>query len=149
MNDNQWIYFLKLTPTLSSDYLVLDRKFKSFGKSLVPIGLKNLLCSVPSTGYVNIFIVIKNVEEFRFYQKRVVKILKYLLRTEKVRVYIASSFSNDVDFHLIKKDQYNYIKIPVSFEYLCGSISKSIDLSRNKGHARWPGGIRSTFELVG
>ena len=39
-------------------------------------------------------VIVKNVENTNYFKTRVVKILKYLMRSDKIYLYVASSFSS-------------------------------------------------------
>lgn len=146
-NREQWVFFLKLSRELPKEFFTLDQHFKSSGKSLVPVGLKALGSMLSQGGNIHVMIVIKNIDEYRYFKNRVVKILKYLMRSDKVHLYVASSFSSVNDNQIMRKDHYSFIKIPVATSYLCGSISSMIDM-RTIGGSKWPGGVRSKFQLV-
>lgn len=146
-NKEQWVFFLKLSRELPREFFTLDQQFKSGNKSLVPVGLNALSSMVAGRKSIHVMIVVKNVSEYIYFKTRVVKILKYLMRSDKVYLYVASSFSNVNDNQIMRKDYYNFIKIPVATSYLCGSISNMIDM-RESGGYKWPGGLRSNFQLV-
>ena len=146
-NREQWVFFLKLTRDLPRDFFSLDQHFKSSSKSLVPVGLKALSSMLSQSGNIHVLIVIKNIEEYKFFKTRVVKILKYLMRSDKIYLYVASSFSSVNDNQIMRKDHYSFIKIPVATPYLCGSIANMIDM-RTNGARQWPGGYKSKFQLA-
>lgn len=146
-NREQWVFFLKLSRELPREFFALDQQFKACNKSLVPVGLKSLSSMVTGNKSVHVMIIVKNVAEYKYFKTRVIKILKYLMRTDKVYLYVSSSFSSVNDNQIMRKDHYNFIKIPVATSYLCGSISNMIDM-RDTGGYKWPGGLKSNFQLV-
>lgn len=146
-NREQWVFYLKMSRDLPKEFFSLDQHFKASGKSLVPVGLKALSSMLSQGGNIHVMIVIKNIDEYRFFKSRVVKILKYLMRSDKVFLYVASSFSNVNDNQIMRKGHYSYIKIPVATPYLCGSISKMINMKTSNTY-QWPGGVKSKFQLV-
>jgi hypothetical protein len=143
-----WIFYLKLQRELPREFFTLDQKFKNSKKSLVPVTIKGLTNMTDKNKSMHVLIVIKSIDEYMYFNKRVKKILKYLIKTGKVNLYIASSFNGVNDTAIMKRDLYNFIKIPVATEYLCGSISRMIDL-KESSTLRWPGGVRSNFQLTG
>lgn len=142
-----WVFYLKMGRELPRDYFSIDQHFKSMSKSLVPVGLKSLSTMVSQEKNVHVLIVIKNMDDYRFFKRRVIKILKYLMRSDRFYLYVASSFSSVNNNQLMRKDHYNFIKIPVATSYLCGSVSNMIDM-KTSGGLKWPGGYRSKFKLA-
>jgi hypothetical protein len=141
-----WIFYLKLKKNLSEEFLYIDREFKEKNKSLIPIGLKGLLNGIKNYKSIHVMVVIRNYQELRYFETKVKKIMKYVLRTEKVHLYVASSFNSVNDVTVMKKNHYNFIKLPVSTEYLCGSISRSIDIKETHVDT-WPGGSQPRMRL--
>lgn len=149
MEDNQhWIFYLKLQRELPREYFQLDQKFKNSGKSLVPVGVRGLTEMIKKNKSVHVLIVIRNIDEYKYFSFKVKKTMKFLVRTGRVHLYIASSFNGVNDTAIMRRDFYNFMKLPVSFNYLCQSISKTIDMKEYSSH-QWPGGIRSKFQLTG
>jgi hypothetical protein len=143
-----WIFYLRLQKDLPREYLLLDNMFKEKGKSLIPIGIKGLLECIKTYRSIHMLIVIKNYQELRYYDTKVKKIIKYLIRTGKVNLYVTSSFSAVNDTTIMKRDYYNFVKMPVSMDYLCGSISRMVDIKEAQLH-QWPGGVQPKMQLVG
>ena len=143
-----WIFYLRLQRDLPREYFLVDQKFKNNFKSLVPITIRGLSESVKSSKRVHVLIVIKTMDEYRYFNKHVKKIMKFLVRTGKVHLYIASSFNGVNDTAIMRRDHYNFMKLPVTFEHLCESVSQMIDTKELSSH-QWPGGIRSKFKLTG
>lgn len=147
-NKEQWVFFLKLSKDLPKEFFTLDQQFKASSKSLVPVGLSSLSSMVSSGRRIHVMVIVRNVSEYNYFKLRVVKILKYLMRSDKIYLYVASSFSSINENQIMRKDHYNFIKIPVATSFLCGSISNMIDM-RDTGGYKWPGGLRSNFQLAG
>lgn len=145
-NREQWVFYLKLARELPKEFFSLDQSFKASGKSLVPVGLKALSTMLSQGGSIHVLIVIKNIDEYKFFKTRVVKMLKYLMRSDKVYLYVASSFSSVNDNQIMRKDHYSFIKIPVATSYLCGSISNMID-ARITGSLSWPSKTAAKYEM--
>lgn len=146
--NEQWIFYLKLTKDLPEEYFSLDQTFKKTNKSLIPINIKTLLECTKKNTDMHVLIVIKSYREYRYFMKRVKKIMKYLMMTERVHLYIASSFTTVNDPAIMKRNYYNFVKLPVHMESFCGSVSKMIDSKENQAH-HWPGGIRPRMGLAG
>lgn len=143
----QWIFFLKLGRELPKDFFALDQQFKANGKTLIPVGLKTMSSLLSEREDVHILIVVKSVQEYIYFHKRVKKVMKYMVRSGKVYLYIASSFNKMIDSEIMRRNHYNFLKLPVTINYLCGSISKTIDM-KNSGQSLWPGGGKSKFQLA-
>lgn len=137
----QWLFYLKLTKNLDKDYLRLSQEFTARDKSLIPITIGNLLECTKKTKTIHLMIVIKSVNEYEYFHKRAKKIIKYLVQAGKVHVYIASSFTPAHNTVIMKKDHYNFMRLPVPYKNLCDGISHMID-AREKKYAKWPGGTK-------
>lgn len=144
---NRWIYFLKLSKELPEFYLKLDQNFKKFDKSLVPITLKSLIESSKSNEELHLVIVIRSLKEFEYFQKKVRKMLKFIARQERINIYMASSYSNVNDPGIMRKDFYNYVKLPISMNLYCESVATMIEVKDQK-LKKWPGGVRPRMSLV-
>lgn len=146
-NDN-WIFYLKLQRELPREYFLIDQQFKQSAKSLVPVGIKGLTEMVKKSRRVHVLIVIKNLDEYKYFTKNVKKVMKFLVRTGRVNLYIASSFNGVNDTAIMRRDYYHYMKLPVSYKYLCGHVSTTVDM-KEQNSFKWPGGVRSQFKLTG
>src|SRR5690606_34413117 len=113
-----------------------------------PITLRGLTDAVQNSKRVHVLIVIRNLDEYRYFNRNVKKIMKYLVRTGRVHLYVASSFNGVNDTVIMRRDFYNFMKLPVTYDHLCNSISQMIDIKELSSH-QWPGGIRSKFKLTG
>ena len=142
----QWVYYLKLQKTLPPEFLIVDQKLKTNLKSLVPISIKGLVEASKQGKSLHVVIVIRTVDELRYFNKSVKKYMKFLIRTGKVNIYIASSFSGINDSSIMRRDFYHFVKLPISTDYFCNSVSRTIDIKESKSH-KWPGGMRSKFQL--
>ena len=142
-----WIFYLKLSQDLPEDYLVLDNELKKTQKSLIPVTLKTLLECAKKGRSVHVLVVIKSYKDYRYFHKRVKKIMKYLMMTERVHLYIASSFTAVNDPSIMKKNFYNFVRLPVEIEPFCRSVSGMVDLSESKANT-WPGGVRPRLSLA-
>ena len=149
MNDkDDYIFYLKLNKELPSEYIALDQTFKQSKKSLIPIGLKALLECTKKYQKIHVVIVVRNYQEYKYYVKNVKKILAYFMRTERVHLYIASSFAAVNDPGIMKRDYYNFTKLPVQLNSFCDVVSKMVDISGVQTH-HWPGGKRPRMTLAG
>ena len=146
-NDN-WIYFLKLSRDLPREYILLDQELKKFNKSLVPVTLKGLLETSSKAAGVHIVVYVHSLDELRYFNRRANKILKYLLKNSLVNIYVASSFSELGDGSILKRNQYNFIRLPVSRKKFCESVSGMIDIVESD-HLKWPGGTGPRMSLAG
>lgn len=143
-----WIFYLKLQRELPQEYLMLDQHFKLFTKSLVPVGVRGLTEMVKKTRRIHVLVVIKSIEEYRYFNKHVKKTMKFLVRTGRVNLYIVSSFNGVNDTAIMRRDFYHFMRLPVSYQHLCQSVSKIID-TKELTSFKWPGGVRSQFKLTG
>jgi hypothetical protein len=143
-----WIFYLKLTKDLPEEYISLDQKFKKSNKSLIPVTLKSLLECTKKSKSIHVLIVVKSYQEYKYFTKKVKKIMKYLMMTERVHLYIASSFVAINDPSIMKRDYYNFAKLPIKMDTYCQSVSHMIDAKESQVH-NWPGGVRPRMSLTG
>lgn len=143
-----WIFYLKLQKALPKKYFRLDQEFKRFGKSLVPVTIKSIGDLIKKNKKIHLMIVVRNLDEYRYFNSKVKKILKFLVRTGRVNLYVTASFSAVNDNSIMRRDFYFFMKLPVSYEFLCQSVTRVIDSNELHAH-KWPGGSRSQFKLTG
>lgn len=143
-----WIYYLKLQRDLPREYLVLNRSFREKNKTLIPITISGLLDCAKVYKSLHVVVVIKSYRDFRYFDSRVKKLVKLLIRSGKVNIYLASSFSLINDSTIMKRDYYNFIKLPASMDFLCGSISRMVEIKESQLHL-WPGRIPAKVQLEG
>ena len=142
-----WIFYLKLTKDLPKEFLALDLEFKKSKKSLIPVSLKTLLDCTRKNKSIHVLVVVKNYQEYRYFHKRVKKIMKYLMITERVNLYVAASFSMVNDPSIMKRNFYHFVKLPVLTREFCGSISQMVD-SKEAQLNSWPGGVTPRLSLA-
>ncbi|MBD65229.1 MAG: hypothetical protein CME62_08480 [Halobacteriovoraceae bacterium] len=145
---NNWVYYLKLQKDLTDEFLTLDSKIKQNGKSLIPVTLGTLQEIVHDQSSLHLIIVIRTMREYSYFNRKVKKIMKYYIRSGKVSLYIASSFNGVNDTAIMKRDFYNFVKLPVSYKYLANMVSDMVDV-KEFGVEKWPGGLRSSFQVAG
>ena len=94
MEKEQWIFYLKMQKNLPMEYFSLDQRFKEYGKTLIPMEMKSLLDIIKKSPSVHVLIVIRSMDEYKYFRKRIKKIMKLLIRSGKVHLYMVSSFSS-------------------------------------------------------
>ena len=144
---DHWIFYLKLRKELSDDFLLLDQHFKLHGKSLVPIGLKAFLDSIKHGQTANVLIVVKSIDEFKYFHRKIKKVLRFVMRSDRVRIYMLSSFSLVNDPSIMKGNQYSYFPLPVQLTQFSEEVCKDIDYNENVS-LTWPGGVRPKLTLA-
>ena len=145
--NKHWIFYLKMKRNLSDDYLYLDDEFKKHNKSLIPVNIKDLTEYAQKTKSVHVLIVVRNQQEYQYFMKKVQKLLKYMLLTDKVHIYVASSYRSVNDHSIMKRDYFHFVKLPVKISHFCESISEMIDHSESRINS-WPGGRRPRLSLA-
>ncbi len=143
-----WIFYLKLTKNLTRDFISLDAEFKQHNKTLIPIGLRSLLECTRKRKSIHVLIVIRSYREYRYYHKKVKKLMKYMMRTDKVHLYFASSFQLAHDPSILKRNHYEFVSLPVHMEKFCTRISELVDIKEQRFNS-WPGGVRPRLSLAG
>lgn len=145
---DHWIYYLKVTKYLPEEYLALDQEFKKHGKSLVPISLKSLLDSIRNGQRAHVLIVVKSFNEYKYFNRKVKKIIKLIMRSDRVHLHVASSFSAINDPTIMRRNFYDFTRLPVKMNTFCESVSGIIDTQENQSLV-WPGGVSPKMSLVG
>ena len=140
------VFYLKLSSKLGEEYFGLERRLRTEGKTVIPVDLVSMLELLKIKNNAPVVIIIKSSQELAYFKKKTHKILTYLLSSERIDLFMASSFGQ-VNF---KKYQgrkfYNFVKLPVSMDFFARSISKTIDI-RQKSLQAWPGGDRASYHL--
>ncbi len=134
------IFFLKLSKELSKDYLNLSIEFKHNGFTVIPVQLKTLLEQTKKHKRIDLVILIRNTQEYKYYMKHVRHNLKYFIRNGKVNMFVAASFLNVNDAALMRKDQYFFVKLPVKTADFCEMVADTLEL-KDRHSLRWPGGV--------
>ena len=139
---DEWIFYLKLSPNLSSNFLELDRNFKRYGYNLIPVSFPNLLELIKSNESFHVVVVVSSQREAAYYLKHVAKSLKNLLRFGKINLFAASSFSfiNDTS-QFARKENYEFYSLPIKSSELCENIITTL-LDQVVENVEWPGGKR-------
>lgn len=140
------IFYLRLSSSLTSEFFDLESKIRLEGKTLIPVDIVSMLELLKVKNNAPVVVVVKTSSEFNYFRKKVYKILTYLLNSERIELFVASSF----DQANIKKYQgrkfYHFVKLPVSSDFFARSISKTIDIKSGELRS-WPGGDRASYHL--
>ncbi|MCT4643235.1 MAG: hypothetical protein N4A33_13170 [Bacteriovoracaceae bacterium] len=144
MNEQRtdWVYFLNLTAKVPSHFFHLDAFIKPHGLSMIPMGLNDLLSFTNSGDDCHIFIFINSLARKNYFNKRVRKILKYLIKKHGVHIYILSSFDNTSDRYIYgKSGKYHFTRLPVGLNAYATALATAIR-KKDEGLNKWPGAKR-------
>ncbi len=138
---DNWVFYLQLKSKLSKDFLVLDRELKDYGKGLVPVSIENLLGYIKKKEGIDLLVVVKSKAEANYYNKRIKKVLRYLILSKKIRLTLVSSYQDINDLTLAKKGHYFFHQLPMSVSSVVFEMISTIhDRQDNKN--KWPGASR-------
>ena len=146
-DQQQWIFYLKLSKDLPEEYLKLAQEFRKTNKTLVPITLKTLLEHAKKNNSMHVLFLVRSISEFNYFNHKVKKVLKYLMIGRRVHLYIGSSFSSVNDSTIMRRDFYYFSKLPVSVSKFCNAVSIEVD-RKETTILKWPGGIRPRLSLA-
>lgn len=142
---NEWIYYLRLSQNLDQNFINLDQGFKEFGHSLVPVTITDLLNMAKSGNSMQVITVVDKISRYQYYNLKVRKILKYLLKRENISFYVLSSFENSNDKKSLgSKNNYFFTSIPVSIKDYTFTVSEVIKIKEAQYNS-WPGARRRVY----
>lgn len=138
MND-EWVFYLRLSPKLDRKFIALDAQFKNYGLNLIPVDFKNLCNITKNSLKANVIVLVKNQREMELYNKHIRKLMKMMIVCQRVQLFQVSSFSTCNHFDLGRKDNYHFYQLPETRTNLCEQIiSQIMDTPETKNV--WPGG---------
>lgn len=143
-----WIFYLQLSKNLSEDFFFLDESLKKSKKSLIPVTLKSLLECARESRAIHVLIIVKSYSEYKYFHRKIKKLIGYMMMTQRIHLYIASSFDGVNDCFIMKENYYNFIKLPVELETFSQSVSHMVDTKESQLN-HWPGGIRPRLSFAG
>ena len=147
MNEDNWVFYLKLSKELPESFFALDQHFKRYGKSLVPISLKTLLEQSRKSNSLHVVLVLQSLKDLKYYNKKVKKAVKMLMINRRLHLYIASSFSSVLDSSFLRRGFYTFDKLPLLSVSFVKNTSYEID-RKETSMLRWPGGIRPRLSIA-
>jgi hypothetical protein len=143
--NSSFVFYLCLTDVLPSSYFSFSLRMKKEGMTVVPVKFDQLQKVVAVSDQAEIIVVtsIRNTQEALFYHRNVRKHLKYLLKSERITLFLLSSFSklNDQKNHLVKRN-YFFLKYPMELGLVCQLLARFLELKKEESR-KWPGGKRS------
>lgn len=144
-NTHPFIFFLTLEERLPEQFYIFDTLFKEQNYILVPVRVDQLQQLVASTeqNHVMVLSCVSNFREYKLFNDKVRKILKYVLKSRRLSFVELSSFSklNDSRLHSLTKN-YFFIKNPVDARLITERIVNFHEAKSEKSQI-WPGGPKS------
>jgi hypothetical protein len=144
-NTRPFIFFLTLEERLPEQFYTFDRIFKEYDYILVPVRVDQLQQLVASTEQNHVMVIscTTNFREYRLFNEKVRKILKYVLKSRRLSFVQLSSFAklNDTRAYNLTKN-YFFLKAPVDARELTERMISFHDQKSEKSQI-WPGGHKS------
>lgn len=144
-NTRPFIFFLTLEERLPEQFYTFDRLFKEHDYILVPVRVDQLQQLVASTEQNHVMVIscATCFREYRLFNEKVRKILKFVLKSRRLSFVQLSSFSklNDTRAHNLTKN-YFFLRTPVD---ACELTARMISFHEEKSEKSqiWPGGHKS------
>jgi hypothetical protein len=149
-NTRPFIFFLTLEEQLPEQFYVLDKLFKESHYILVPVRVDQLQQLVASTEQTHVMVLscVSNFRQYKLYNDKVRKILKFVLKSRRISFFELSSFSrlNDTRAHHLTRN-YFFIKNPVDARALTDRMM-AFHEARSEKSDLWPGGSKSLAGVV-
>ncbi len=144
-NTRPFIFYLTLEEQLPEQFYTFDRLFKEYDFILVPVRVDQLQQLVASTDQNHVMVIscTSNFREYRLFNEKVRKILKYVLKSKRLSFLQLSSFANlnDTRAHNLTKN-YFFLKTPVAARELTEKMV-SFHIEKSEKSQIWPGGHKS------
>lgn len=144
-----YIFYIKLGPTLNEAYYKLARDFSRDGITLLPVSIDSLVELMDGRKKSHLICMIGSELEREFYFKHVHKLLCYLVRSHRIYYNLISGFKKIMSreaFHTSAKN-YSFLPLPQTSGEICAKIALSF-YQRKKEEKRWPGGRSHLLPLV-
>lgn len=142
-----FIFFLSLEDSLPKAFYVFDKYLKELGFILVPVKIDQLQILIATSEQEQVVVLcsVTNAREFKLYNDKVRKFLKFILKSKRLTFMHFSSFSklNDQKYFINLKNYY-FIKYPLNAKQLAIKISKYHTLKKEQ-RTVWPGGKRTSI----
>lgn len=142
-----FIFFLCLEEALPKAYYAFDKHLKDLGFILVPVKIDQLQALVASSEQEQVIVLcsVTDSREFKVYNEKVRKFLKFVLKSKRLTFMHLGSFGklNDTKQFFIQKNYY-FLKYPIDAKSLSAKIAKYHYLKKEE-RTVWPGGRRSTL----
>jgi len=146
-SQSPFIFYLSLEDALPKSFYTFHGHLKNLGFILVPVKIDQLQVLVASSEQEQVILLcsVTSVREFKFYNDRIRKFLKFILKSKRLTFMHLSSFSklNDHRQFMMSKN-YFFIKYPFNAKQLSFKISKYHSLKKEQ-HTVWPGGKRAAY----
>lgn len=144
-NTRPFIFFLTLEERLPEQFYTFDRLFKEYDYILVPVRVDQLQQLVASTEQNHVMVIscTTNFREYRLFNEKVRKILKYVLKSKRLSFIKLSSFAklNDTRAYNLSKN-YFFLRTPVEARELTERMISFHEEKSEKSQI-WPGGAKS------
>ena len=144
-NAQPFIFFLTLEERLPEQFYTFDRLFKERNCILVPVRFDQLQQLVASTEQTHVMVLscVTTFREYKLFNEKVRKILKYVLKSRRLSFVKLCSFSklNDSRIHGLTKNYY-FIKTPVDARAITDRMISFHEMKSVKSQI-WPGGSKS------
>lgn len=142
-----FIFYLSFEDSLPKSFYIFHQHLKDLGFILVPVKIDQLQVLVASSEQEQVIVIcsVTSAREFKFYNEKIRKFLKFILKSKRLTFMHLSSFSrlNDQRQFMISKNYY-FIKYPFNAKQLSFKISKYHSLKKEQ-LTIWPGGKRTTL----
>ena len=142
-----FIFFLCLEDALPKAYYAFDKHLKELGFILVPVKIDQLQSLVAASDQEQVIVLcsVTDSREFRVYNEKIRKFLKFVLKSKRLTFMHLSSFGklNDTKQFFAQKNYY-FLKYPVDAKSLSAKIAK-YHVLKTEQRTVWPGGRRSTL----
>lgn len=142
-----FIFYLSLEDSLPKSFYIFDKYLKELGFILVPVKIDQLQILVSSSEQEQVIVLcsVTNVREYKLYNDKIRKFLKFILKSKRLTFMHFSSFSklNDQKNFVIQKNYY-FLRYPLNAKQLSFKISKYHALKKEQ-RTIWPGGKRATL----
>ena len=142
-----FIFYLSLEDTLPNAFYTFDKYLKELGFILVPVKIDQLQILVASSEQEQVIVLcsVTNVREYKLYNDKIRKFLKFILKSKRLTFMHFSSFAklNDQK-NLVTQKNYYFLRYPLNAKQLSFKISKYHALKKEQ-HTIWPGGKRATI----
>ena len=141
MSSDIYVIYLQFEDKLDERFFFLTRVFQQFNISLIPVTVEEFKELRHSDGEY-VLALVRDIASFEKYRKVLKRYMNYSLRTEKMTLIEASSFTTTHEPKFLKNKNVLQYRLPTSMFTVASDIGELIYTRLTTESKKWPGGRR-------
>ena len=147
MTGDIYVIYLQFEEKLDERFFYLTRVFQQFGISLIPVTVDEFKEIRHCEGEY-VLALVRDIASYEKYRRLLKRYMNYSLRTGKMTLIEASSFTVFHDNKLLKNKNVFQYRLPISMFSVASDIGEIIYTNLTTESKKWPGGKRAKLPTV-